>query len=121
MNGFAKENWNGENAFDLCVHYGHGICRRFVFRHFGDLYYIMIAIAGIGCVGGFIAFAIMSEKGRSNKMGLYMGIFNLSVVLPQLVAGSFKMGEVVNAASDKSVVFLICAVTLAISGVLWLL
>jgi hypothetical protein len=33
---------------------------------------------------------------------------------------SFKMGEVVNAASDKSVVFLICAVTLAISGVLWL-
>lgn len=48
-----------------------------------------------------------------------MGIFNLSVVLPQLVA-SFKMGEVVNAASDKSVVFLICAVTLAISGVLWL-
>jgi len=84
------------------------------------LYYIMIAIAGIGWASIVsLPFAIMSEKVDQTKMGLYMGIFNLSVVLPQLVA-SFKMGEVVNAAADKSVVFLICAITLAISGILWL-
>ena len=47
-----------------------------------------------------------------------MGIFNLSVVLPQLVA-SFKMGEVVSAAPDKSVIFAICALCLFVSGVLW--
>ena len=60
----------------------------------------------------------MSEKVDQSKMGLYMGIFNLSVVLPQLVA-SFKMGEVVNAAADKSIIFAICAVCLLVSGVLW--
>lgn len=84
------------------------------------LYYIFIAIAGIGW-GSVVSlpFAIMSEKVDQTKMGLYMGIFNLSVVLPQLVA-SFKMGEVVNNADDKSIVFGICMVTLAISGVLWM-
>ena len=84
------------------------------------LYYVFIAIAGIGW-GSVVSlpFAIMSEKVDQTKMGLYMGIFNLSVVLPQLVA-SFKMGEVVNNAADKSVVFAICMITLAISGVLWM-
>lgn len=84
------------------------------------LYYIMIAIAGIGWASVVsLPFAIMSEKVDQTKMGLYMGIFNLSVVLPQLVA-SFKMGEVINAASDKSIVFLISGITLTISGLLWL-
>lgn len=84
------------------------------------MYYIMIAVAGIGWASVVsLPFAIMSEKVDQRKMGLYMGIFNLAVVLPQLVA-SFKMGEIVNAAPDKSIVFVISAVTLAISGVLWL-
>jgi MFS family permease len=77
-------------------------------------------MAGIGWASVVsLPFAIMSEKVDQRKMGLYMGIFNLAVVLPQLVA-SFKMGEIVNAAPDKSIVFVISAVTLAISGVLWL-
>lgn len=83
------------------------------------IYYVMIAVAGIGWASVVsLPFAIMSEKVDQTKMGLYMGIFNLSVVLPQLVA-SFKMGEVVNAAADKSVIFAICAVCLTISGLLW--
>ncbi len=80
----------------------------------------MIAIAGIGWASVVsLPFAIMSEKVNQSKMGLYMGIFNLSVVLPQLVA-SFKMGDVINNATNKSIVFAICAITLAISGVLWM-
>ncbi|HOK35715.1 MAG TPA: hypothetical protein PK860_02255 [Paludibacteraceae bacterium] len=47
-----------------------------------------------------------------------MEIFNLSVVLPQLVA-SFKMGEVINMAANKSIIFAICTITLTISGLLW--
>lgn len=83
-------------------------------------YYIFIAIAGVGW-GSIVSlpFAIMSEKVDQSKMGLYMGIFNLSVVLPQLVA-SFKIGEIVNHAADKSVVYLVATVTLAISALLWL-
>ena len=83
-------------------------------------YYLALAVVGIGWASVVsLPFAIMSEKVDQKKMGLYMGIFNLAVVLPQLVA-SFKVGEVVNAAADKSVVFIIAAVTLAISGMLWL-
>lgn len=84
------------------------------------VYYVFIAIAGIGW-GSVVSlpFAIMSEKVDQTKMGLYMGIFNLSVVLPQLVA-SFKVGEIVDSAPDKSVVYVICMITLAVSGVLWM-
>ncbi len=82
--------------------------------------YVLMAFAGIGWASTIsLPFAIMSERVNQSKMGLYMGIFNLSIVLPQLVA-SFKMGEMINAAPDKSVIFVICSVTLAISAVLWL-
>ncbi len=83
------------------------------------VFFIALSVVGIGWASLVsLPFAIMSEKVDQTKMGLYMGIFNLSVVLPQLVA-SFKMGEVVNAAADKSIIFAICAVCLAISGLLW--
>lgn len=84
------------------------------------VFFAALCIVGIGWASLVsLPFAIMSEKVDQTKMGLYMGIFNLSVVLPQLVA-SFKMGEVVNAAADKSVIFAICAVCLLVSGILWL-
>lgn len=84
------------------------------------VFFVFMAVVGIGWASIVsLPFAIMSERVNQKKMGLYMGIFNLSVVLPQLVA-SFKMGEVVGAASDKSVIFSICAISLAVSGVLWL-
>lgn len=83
------------------------------------VFFVGLAIVGIGWASLVsLPFAIMSEYVDQNKMGLYMGIFNLSVVLPQLVA-SFKMGEVVSAAPDKSVIFAICALCLFVSGVLW--
>lgn len=83
------------------------------------VFFAAMVIVGIGWASLVsLPFAIMSEKVDQSKMGLYMGIFNLSVVLPQLVA-SFKMGEVINNAADKSIIFTICAICLAISGILW--
>ena len=83
------------------------------------VFFAALLLVGIGWASLVsLPFAIMSEKVDQSKMGLYMGIFNLSVVLPQLVA-SFKMGEVINNAQDKSIIFVICAVCLAISGILW--
>ena len=50
------------------------------------LMYLMMATAGVGWSAVVsLPFAIMSEKVEQTKMGLYMGLFNLSVVLPQLV------------------------------------
>jgi maltose/moltooligosaccharide transporter len=66
-----------------------------------------------------LPFAIMTEKVDKSRMGFFMGIFNLSVVLPQLVA-SFAIGTVINRSADKNIIFIISGVSLAISAFLWL-
>lgn len=83
--------------------------------------YVLMALAGIGW-GATVSlpFAIMSVKVDQSRMGLYMGLFNLSVVLPQLVA-SLGVGAAVAVADNKMLIFLICAATLLISAVAWLL
>lgn len=102
----------------LLMSLGYGIL--WVFGSNIVVFFVGLAIVGIGWASLVsLPFAIMSQYVDQSKMGLYMGIFNLSVVLPQLVA-SFKMGEVVGAAEDKSIIFAICAICLLISGLLWI-
>lgn len=87
--------------------------------HSAVMIYIMMGILGVGWAATVsLPFAIMSQKVDQSKMGLYMGLFNLSVVLPQLVA-SLGVGEWVNKAPNKSLIFVICAASLAISAVSW--
>ena len=66
-----------------------------------------------------LPFAIMSEKVDKSRMGFFMGIFNLSVVLPQLVASSL-VGTVIKNAADKGIIFIISGASLAVSAGLWL-
>ena len=81
--------------------------------------YVLMALLGIGWASTIsLPFAIMSQKIDQAKMGLFMGLFNLAVVLPQLVA-SFGVGEAVSKASDKSLIFIVSTFTLAVSAVLW--
>ena len=81
--------------------------------------YIFMGIAGIGWAATVsLPFAIMTEKVDKAKMGLFMGIFNLSVVLPQLLV-SLVLGGVIQAAENKSVIFIIASGSLAISAILW--
>jgi Na+/melibiose symporter-like transporter len=91
------------------------------FIHFSPwVVYALMAIAGFGWAATVsLPFAIMSEKVSKSKMGLYMGLFNLSVVLPQLVA-SLGIGEFISLSSDKNVIFLICSATVAFSAVSWM-
>lgn len=81
--------------------------------------YIMMAVVGVGWAATIsLPFAIMSQKIPKAKMGLYMGLFNLSVVLPQLVA-SLGVGEAINNVADKSLTLWICAITVGISAAAW--
>jgi len=66
-----------------------------------------------------LPFAIMTEKVNKDRMGFFMGIFNLSVVIPQLIA-SLVIGYFIKEAADKSLIFLISALSLSMSAVLWL-
>ncbi|HSV87911.1 MAG TPA: MFS transporter [Bacteroidales bacterium] len=81
--------------------------------------YVLMAIVGIGWAATIsLPFAIMSQKVPQQRMGLYMGLFNLSVVLPQLVA-SLGVGELVSAIESKTVIFIIASTTIAFSAIAW--
>ncbi|MGL1958047.1 MAG: MFS transporter [Colwellia sp.] len=83
--------------------------------------YILMALLGIGWSAIIsLPFAIISEKVEQSQMGLYMGLFNLSVVLPQLLV-SMGIGLFINRVADKGLVFQISAVALAISTLAWTL
>jgi maltose/moltooligosaccharide transporter len=81
--------------------------------------YLLMAVVGIGW-GSVVSlpFAIMSEKVESGRMGLFMGLFNLSVVLPQLLV-SLVLGSVIQAAQDKTIIFVISGTALAASTFFW--
>ncbi len=81
--------------------------------------YAMMVIVGVGWAATIsLPFAIMSQKIPQSRMGLYMGLFNLSVVLPQFVS-SFGVGEVVDDAENKGIIFIVAAITVGISALLW--
>ncbi len=81
--------------------------------------YVMMAFAGVGWAAIVsLPFAIMTENVSSEKMGLYMGIFNLSVVIPQLFV-SLVIGHYIEKAPDKSLIFIISGVSLFISFIMW--
>jgi maltose/moltooligosaccharide transporter len=83
--------------------------------------YIMMGFAGVGWAAVVsLPFAIMSEKVNKGRMGFFMGIFNLSVVIPQLIV-SLALGIIIFHAADKNIIFIMSGVSLAISALLWLL
>jgi maltose/moltooligosaccharide transporter len=83
--------------------------------------YILIGVVGVGWSAIVsLPFAIMSQKVDKSRMGFFMGIFNLSVVIPQLIA-TMTIGTLIKNAQDKSLLFMICGACLAISALLWAL
>jgi MFS family permease len=81
--------------------------------------YVLMAVLGVGW-GAIVSlpFAIMSQTVQQSRMGLFMGLFNLSVVLPQLTV-SLGVALFVSRAPDKGVIFLISAVAIALSTLAW--
>ena len=82
--------------------------------------YALMAVVGIGWSAIVsLPFAIMSDKVDKSRMGYFMGLFNLSVVLPQLM--STGVGYVLKDAGNNSLLYVISGTSLAISCALWLL
>ncbi|MBP8754065.1 MAG: MFS transporter, partial [Chitinophagales bacterium] len=81
--------------------------------------YLCMALAGVGWAAIVsLPFAIMSEKVNKAKMGLFMGIFNMSIVIPQLVV-SLIIAQFIQSAENKNLIFEVSAVSLFISFLLW--
>jgi len=83
-------------------------------------FFLLMAFVGIGW-GAVVSlpFAIMSEVIDQRQMGLYMGLFNLSVVIPQIFAS--LLGGYLDGFENQSIIFVIAAAALAASAGLWLL
>lgn len=83
------------------------------------IFYVGMILCGIGWSAVIsIVFAIMTEKVNANKMGMYMGIFNLSIVLPSMMTTGIS--KLVSDTGDYSILFLVIAICLLISFVCWL-
>jgi maltose/moltooligosaccharide transporter len=81
--------------------------------------YLLMAVVGIGWAAVVsLPFAIMTEKIDQSRTGFFMGIFNLSVVLPQLLV-SLAVGTIIMNAGDKNVIFIISGISLALSAMFW--
>lgn len=84
------------------------------------LLYLFMAIVGIGWAAVVsLPFAIMSEKVDQSRMGFFMGIFNLSVVIPQLIV-SLVIGYFIKEASNTDIIFWISAISLSFSAISWI-
>jgi len=96
-----------------------GYVALYFFGTSASMIYLLMAVIGVGWAAIVsLPFAIVSQKIRKEKMGLYMGLFNLSVVLPQLVVTA-GISLIISRAPDKSIIFAISALAMAASAFTW--
>jgi maltose/moltooligosaccharide transporter len=91
-----------------------------LFAHSPAQLWALLALAGIGW-GAVVSlpFAILSDRMDGGKLGLILGLFNLSVVIPQL-AVSFGLGALAATLPDLGLLFLIAGASLVLSATCWL-
>ncbi|MDR4989302.1 MAG: MFS transporter [Bacteroidales bacterium] len=106
------------HAFSIAI-MSFGALNILFFGYSPVIIYLLMAVVGIGWAATIsLPFAIMSQKIPQDRMGFYMGLFNLSVTLPMFVS-SFGMAEIVDAVDNKGIIFILLAVTAALSAILW--
>jgi len=82
-------------------------------------FYFGMFLCGIGWSAVIsIVFAIMSEKVDACKMGLYMSLFNFSIVFPSMM--TVGVSRIVNESADPSILFLVAFSSLLLSFIFWL-
>jgi maltose/moltooligosaccharide transporter len=92
----------------------------YLFGHSHTAVYVGMGLMGLGW-GAIVSlpFAIFSQSVSPARIGLYMGVFNLSVVLPQL-AVSLGVGYLLSQLENKALVFAIGGACMLVSAVAWL-
>lgn len=83
-----------------------------------DPMYVLVSMVGVGLAWASILampYAILAGALPSNKMGVYMGIFNFFIVLPQILAASI-LGFLVGTLFDGQAIY-----ALILGGGTWIL
>ena len=87
---------------------GLGLISMFLFK---DKWLLIISMVGVGIAWASILsmpYAILTGSLPSNKMGVYMGIFNFFIVIPQILAATilgFLVKELFNGQAVLALVF----------------
>ena len=82
--------------------------------------FFLMAVIGVGWASIVsLPFAIMSQKVDGTQMGMFMGLFNLSVVLPQLTV-SLGVAALIGQLDDKGSIWMISAIAVLMSAIAWL-
>lgn len=88
-----------------------------------DKYILFLSMVGMGIATSVlngIPFAIISAHVPPQKMGVYMGIFNLSIVIPQIVfalTGGFIFSLLVGDAGNNVIMLVVSGVLFAIAAI----
>lgn len=88
---------------------------------FHNQYMLLISMVGVGIAwAGILAmpYAILSGSLPAKRMGIYMGLFNLTVVVPQILSGLFGGPILRNFFGGKGIYILIMAGVIMLIGAL---
>jgi MFS family permease len=89
------------------------------FSHMEIDFYIGMVLIGIGWSAVIsIVFAIMSERVNPSKMGLFMGVFNLAVVLPQMMSNG--VANIIKETGNHQLLYIFCGALITTSVIFWL-
>nr|MBP9581399.1 MFS transporter [Ignavibacterium sp.] len=81
-------------------------------------FYFGMFLTGIGWSAVIsIVFSIVTERVNQNKMGLFMGIFNLAVVLPQMM--SQGVANIISDTQNFQLLYILCGVFITFSVFFW--
>jgi maltose/moltooligosaccharide transporter len=81
-------------------------------------FYLGMFLTGIGWSAVIsIVFSIVTERINQAKMGLFMGIFNLAVVLPQMM--SQGVANIISETQDFQLLYILCGVFICFSVFFW--
>ncbi len=89
-----------------------------------DTHYLWISMVGIGFAWASILampYAMLIESIPQHKMGIYMGIFNFFIVIPQIINGVIGGPIVSNVFHNHAVYYLIVAGILMLIGAVYVL
>jgi MFS family permease len=82
-------------------------------------FYIGMFLVGIGWSAVIsIVFAIMSERVNPAKMGLFMGVFNLAVVLPQMMSNG--VANIIKETGNHQLLYIFCGALVTCSVIFWM-
>jgi maltose/moltooligosaccharide transporter len=86
---------------------------------FSNQYMLLISMVGVGIAWAAILaipYAILSGSLPPKRMGIYMGLFNLTVVIPQIISGVFGGPILSNFFDGQGIYILVLAGVIMILG-----